>query len=172
MIFPNRQLGPRCNSPLSPSRSRRSVGFSEGRHTPPEIAGPTTVSLGRTCYNVADFGADRSGLSTRRQSFKVHRYRLTTERRRRLCPRRHIRKFGRLDAAYWRDRDDAGPLDCTYYFTNWRSAILATKLTLAGTATTILPNGEPAGSFLPFGAALQMQVMSSSSVTHVGFGQP
>jgi hypothetical protein len=68
--------------------------------------------------------------------------------------------------------ENAGPLDCIYYFTNWSGSISTTNLTLAGTATTVLPNAEPASLFLPVGATLLTQGTSGSSVTYVAFCQP
>jgi hypothetical protein len=66
---------------------------------------------------------------------------------------------------------NAGPLDCTYYFSAWSGAFTS-SLTLPGGSVQAFPNGQPASVIIPAGASFTANASMSGSVTYIGFCQP
>jgi hypothetical protein len=68
---------------------------------------------------------------------------------------------------------NAGPLDCTYYFSAWSGSFASSTITLPGIPATSLSTGKPASVFLPVGAVFQAVLSAGTgSATYVGFCQP
>jgi hypothetical protein len=68
---------------------------------------------------------------------------------------------------------NAGPFDCTYYFSGWSSAFSSATIAAPGATPAPLPTGEPVSAFVPAGAIFQASAGTTpSSVTYLAFCQP